>query len=1024
MSTQPVQIVARIRPPLLNEHTDDAISVVPIPADHTLSAARPIPFTSWVSVSSTGTKTGTTQVQNSQTAFHTAFGPDTTQLELFDTAVAPHLAPLLKGHTLTILAYGPTSSGKTHTMEGSPAEPGIIPRSVRVLFEMSEEGKESGMISKFEVHMSYLELYKDDAFDLLVSQRTHEKLPIRTNAKGETFVVGLTRVPIKSFDDWKNVFRTASQNRTTGATLLNRASSRSHAMLSIEVELIAAPTSETREMTYNGKINLVDLAGSENNKHTGNSLANPTRLAESAAINKSLSTLGQVVHALNTGASRIPYRDSNLTRLLSASLGGKALGKTILLCNLAPGVKFRSDVLNTLNFASRTKNIETKTVVNEREKPPPVEVVKEKEFLPTTGSLMRRTSIQSRRVSASHIPAPGSRIPSYGSGGHSRLSGFGLGPAAGVGGLGVKAGIDDADLNERINKAVEAEVKRRLEEKEAQRREEEEAREKQLQQEKSRPHITSSSSSTSSKQEAHTADVIMEMVTTENVEEKEIIEVEVEEAEVETELLVVEAMDVDQNTSPMKVDSVGPEIHGIPGDSDDNNNDEEKLTMDDIERNYKEHIAHLEAQLAAASSSTSTSAAASASSSAFIADDPPSMFSASTSSSTSLSISASAPGTESMSMSSSAHISGTSDILRNSQTSLTAAAAGLLDSTDDAESVARMSLAERKKMGKIYVDLARGYSAKNDLATALSLYRHAALFVPDNTRLSERIIDVEWAVRNGKSYVPTPKRQHPREGEELKLKSKSSRSSKSHRSSHSISRHEEMSKENSSSNSNTNSESPRKSSSADTRLESERTSQLSLTGSKRKRSVSREPADHSDSEYVFIPPLSSSTSHGHGFGKDLGNIDEEVEAETETAEAEADEFGVTRVAKVLRRSPRKKQLPQQVSTITTLGTMKSPSTVSDKRKMLGMSLNGKTGVGGVDISGSVYRTPSGGIGGTTTPKRGHVNGSERKTRKVSDLVYSGLGGLGFSGRGFGRDEDGVGDVDVEIHGKQKRARLD
>ncbi|KAJ3929695.1 MAG: hypothetical protein NXY57DRAFT_1015601 [Lentinula lateritia] len=234
-----------------------------------------------------------------------------------------------------------------------------------------------------------------------------------------------------------------------------------------------------------------------------------------------------------------------------------------------------------------------------------------------------------------------------------------------------------------------------------------------------------------------------------------------------------------------------------------------------------------------------------------------------------------------------------------------------------------------------------------------------------------------------------------------------------------------MSKENSSSNSHTNLESPRKSSFADTRLEPERTSRLSLTSSKRKRSVSREPVDHSDSEYVFIPPLSSSTSHGHGFGKDLGNIDEEVEAETETAEAEADEFGVTRVAKVLRRSPRKRQLPQQVSTITTLGTMKSPSTVSDKRKMLGMSLHGKTGVGGVDIGGSVYRTPSGGIGGTTTtPKRGHVNGSERKTRKVSDLVYSGLGGLGFSGRGFGRDEDGVGDVDGEIHGKQKRARLD
>ena len=46
------------------------------------------------------------------------------------------------------------------------------------------------------------------------------------------------------------------------------------------------------------RINLVDLAGSENNKLTGN---DPTRMAESAAINKSLSVLGQVVHALNQG---------------------------------------------------------------------------------------------------------------------------------------------------------------------------------------------------------------------------------------------------------------------------------------------------------------------------------------------------------------------------------------------------------------------------------------------------------------------------------------------------------------------------------------------------------------------------------------------------------------------------------------------------------------------------------------------------------------------------------------------------
>lgn len=90
-------------------------------------------------------------------------------------------------------------------------------------------------------------------------------------------------------------------------------------------------------------------------------------MAESSAINKSLSVLGQVVHALNQGAvrsllsilpheplltnewihqSRIPYRNSKLTRILQDALGGNAVG--LLICNLAPGIKFRQDTLNTL----------------------------------------------------------------------------------------------------------------------------------------------------------------------------------------------------------------------------------------------------------------------------------------------------------------------------------------------------------------------------------------------------------------------------------------------------------------------------------------------------------------------------------------------------------------------------------------------------------------------------------------------------------------------------------------------------
>ena len=92
-------------------------------------------------------------------------------------------------------------------------------------------------------------------------------------------------------------------------------------------------------------------------------------MAESAAINKSLSVLGQVVHALNQGAvcdhltarldiplilpqSRIPYRNSKLTRILQDALGGSSVG--LLICNLAPGTKFRQDTLNTLKYEIST----------------------------------------------------------------------------------------------------------------------------------------------------------------------------------------------------------------------------------------------------------------------------------------------------------------------------------------------------------------------------------------------------------------------------------------------------------------------------------------------------------------------------------------------------------------------------------------------------------------------------------------------------------------------------------------------
>ncbi|EDV27076.1 uncharacterized protein TRIADDRAFT_54631 [Trichoplax adhaerens] len=169
--------------------------------------------------------------------------------------------------------------------------------------------------------------------------------------KDKNGMVRITNSNIKyaeTSSELMTIFEEGSKNRHTASTKMNSESSRSHLVIGIIIESTNLATGNK----INGKLSLVDLAGSERAAKTGASAA---QLKEAQSINKSLSALGDVIAALSSEQSFIPYRNNKLTMLMQDSLGGNA--KTLMFVNISPADYNTDETLVSLTYASRVKLI-------------------------------------------------------------------------------------------------------------------------------------------------------------------------------------------------------------------------------------------------------------------------------------------------------------------------------------------------------------------------------------------------------------------------------------------------------------------------------------------------------------------------------------------------------------------------------------------------------------------------------------------------------------------------------------------
>ena len=192
-------------------------------------------------------------------SFDGVLGSTATQADVYELAAKPAVGDVLRGYNATLMAYGQTGAGKTHTLGSiQPDTVGIIPRALGEIFDSAA----ADISHVYTVTLSYLQIYCEQLPDLLCPD-AGDNLVIR-EGPGGICVPDLKQVEVTSLEECLQLLQLGARNRTVAFTALNAHSSRSHAVvIATVVRRPAIPLPGKKVKVQVGKLFMVDLAGSE-----------------------------------------------------------------------------------------------------------------------------------------------------------------------------------------------------------------------------------------------------------------------------------------------------------------------------------------------------------------------------------------------------------------------------------------------------------------------------------------------------------------------------------------------------------------------------------------------------------------------------------------------------------------------------------------------------------------------------------------------------------------------------------------
>lgn len=285
------------------------------------------------------------------------------------------------GYNVSVIAYGASGSGKTYTLGNNRGSDfGLIPRTARALFQelsSSLSSKTNRTVSSgtpasiannrqiatqiprfsstrigrpqghhrhnsapsistnpWSVTVSYLEIVNEQLRDLL-SPASNANLFITEDGQGNIGVSGLREVVVETADHLLLILEKGSSARQATSTSI----SRSHAIFTVRLTQKQFKQSTGIMTTMTSKFNFVDLASSDG---LSTSTAPPH--------NSGLASLVRVLSQISTQPkSQVSFQDTNLTRLLQDSIGGRAITHVIACVSKDP----LPETINTLSFAQQ-----------------------------------------------------------------------------------------------------------------------------------------------------------------------------------------------------------------------------------------------------------------------------------------------------------------------------------------------------------------------------------------------------------------------------------------------------------------------------------------------------------------------------------------------------------------------------------------------------------------------------------------------------------------------------------------------